>query len=215
MKRWVRSLLIVMLSVVALPPASVSAQPKASHPSGAYPSKTVRFIITFPPGGATDILARVLAQKLRDTMGQQFLIDNRIGAAGNMGAELAARAAPDGYTILMSTVGNAINASLSSTQTYDILRDFEAVSELASTSFMLVVHAGVAAANVKELVALAKSKPGALNYGSSGTGGPSHLSMELFKNATQLNIVHVPYKGSGPASADVAAGQIHMMFTGL
>ncbi len=202
--------LLVLASVA--PPSQ--GQGPVQRP-GDYPNRPIRFILPFPPAGGSDIFVRILGDKLTSALAQQIVLDNRAGAAGNIAAEIVARAAPDGYTLLMSTLGNAIYDSLTNKPTYDLRRDFDAVTQLTATSFMLVVNPSVPAASVKELVALAKAKPNSLNYGSSGVGGPSHLAMELFLNATQINAVHIPYKGSGPAMPALASGEIQMMFTGF
>jgi len=193
----------------------VHAQQGPARTAGSYPERPIRFMVSFPPGGGADVFARILGQKLSESLGQQVIIDNRAGAGGNIAAEIAARAAPDGYTMLQSTVGHSINASLVSKPTYDLIRDFSAVTQLAAVPFVLVVNPGVQAAGVKELVALARSKPATLNFASSGSGGPSHLAMELFKSATQISIEHVPYKGAGPASVDLVAGRVHLMFSAV
>ena len=205
------ALLILMLVCVA----ATHAQQRPVQRPGDFPNRPIRLMAPFPPSGASDIFVRILAQKLGAGLGQQIVIDNRPGAAGNIAAEIVARAAPDGYTLLLSTLGNALYASLASKPSYDLRRDFDAVTQLTSSSFMLFVNPSVPAASVKELVALAKAKPNSLNYGSSGIGGPSHLAMELFLSAAQISAVHVPYQGSGPAMPALASGEIQMMFTGL
>lgn len=204
-----------VLLVLACVATAAHAQQKPDQLAVAYPSKPIRFIVSFVPGGAADSFARILGQKLADVLGEQIVIDNRAGAGGNIAAEIASRAAPDGYTLLQSTVGHAINASLSSKPSYDLSRDFNAVTQLAAVPFLLVVNPSLPAATLKELVALAKARPGFLNYASSGNGGPSHLAMELFKSAAQINAQHIPYKGSGPATVDLVAGQVHMLFTAV
>lgn len=210
-RRPLRAALLV-LSCIA---AAAHAQSPPGHLPGGYPNRPIRFIVSFPPGGGADAFARILGQKLADVLGQQIVIDNRAGAGGNIAAEIAARAVPDGYTLLQSTVGHAINASLAGKPSYDLSRDFNAVVQLAAVPFLLVVNPSVQAATVKELVALAKARPGFLSYASSGSGGPSHLAMELFKSATQINAQHIPYKGAGPAAIDLVAGQVHMMFSAV
>ena len=210
-KSALRAALFVLASVAA---PTYGQQVPVQRP-GDYPNRPIRLVVPFPPAGATDIFVRILSDKLSEAFRQQVVIDNRAGAAGNLAAPIVARANPDGYTLLLSTLGNAIYASLTSNPAYDLRRDVDAVTQLTSSSFMLVVNPSVPAASVKELVALAKAKPNSLNYGSSGVGGPSHLSMELFLTAAQISAVHVPYKGSGPAMPALAAGEIQMMFTGL
>src|SRR5688572_6397251 len=176
-----------------------------------YPVRPIRFIVPFPPGGGADTLARILASQVAESVGQQVVIDNRAGAGGNLAGEIAARAAPDGYTILQTTVGHAIAMSLYQKLQFDLQRDFAPVTQLASTPFMLMVNPSLPATSVKELIVLAKAKP--LNYASSGNGGPSHLAMELFKSAAQIDATHIPYKGIAPATTDVMTGQVAMMFS--
>ena len=176
-----------------------------------YPARPIRFVVAFPPGGGADTLARILGSQVAERVGQQVVIDNRAGAGGNLAGEIAARAAPDGYTILQTTVGHAIAMSLYPKLQFDLLRDFAPVTQLASTPFMLMVNPSLPATSVNELIALAKSKP--LNYASSGNGGPSHLAMELFKSAAQIDATHIPYKGIAPATTDVITGQVAMMFS--
>lgn len=176
-----------------------------------FPSKPVRMIVAFPAGGGTDIVARIVGQKLTDTWGQQVVVDNRAGAGGIVGAELAARAQPDGYTVFLATTGNlAINPGLYSKLPYDTLKDFAPVTLVVALSFVLVAHPAVPANTLREVMALAKSKPGQLNYASGGSGTASHLGMELFKAMAGVNIVHVPYKGSAPALTDLLSGQVQL-----
>ena len=181
-----------------------------------YPSRPIRMIVAFPPGGGTDIVARMLAPRLGEALGQSVLVENRGGASGNIGTEFAAHAAPDGYTILMGNVApNAINASLFRNLAFDPVADFAPVSLVASTPNILVVHPSTAARSVGALVALAAANPGTLNYASAGLGSSSHLAGELFRAMTGANIVHVPYKGAGPAMADVLAGRVQLYFATL
>lgn len=177
-----------------------------------YPNKSIRFIVPFPPGGGADTMARIVGQSVSDRLGEQIVVDNRAGAGGNIAAEIAAKASPDGYTILQGNVAHAISASLYRKLNYHLVKDFAPVTELASIPFMLLVSPSVPASSVKELMALAKAKPDQLNYGSSGTGGPSHLAAELFKSMAGIEVRHVPYKGAAPASNDLIAGRIQMMF---
>ncbi len=178
-----------------------------------WPTKPVRLIVPYPPGGSADILARAIGQKLGDGLGQQVVIDNRPGAGTAIGAEATAKAAPDGYTILLGTVSShAINPALNPGLKFDPIRDFAPISLVASIPFALVVHPSLPAKSVKELVALAKSKPGALNYSSAGNGTSNHLAGELFKSMTGTFMVHIPYKGSAPALNDLIAGQVQLMF---
>lgn len=181
-----------------------------------YPSQPVRFVVPFAPGGTTDVLARLVGEKLSASLGQQFVIDNKPGAGGNIGTAQVAKAEPDGYTILMGTVGtHAINASIYPKLPYDPIKDFAPVTLVATVPNVLVVNLEVPASSVAELTALAKEKPGELNFASSGNGTSIHLSGELFKAMTGVDIVHVPYKGSGPAVVDLLGGQVQMMFDNL
>jgi len=190
-----------------------SAAPQASaQPSAAYPSKPIRLIVALPAGGPTDILARLIAQPLASNIGQPIVIDNRPGAGGNIGAEMVAKSPPDGYTLLMGTSGPlAINASLYSHIGYDPLRDFDPIILAASAPFVIVAHPAVPANNVKELIALAKAKPGQLNFGSV-PGNASHLATELFKYMAGVNMTLVPYKGAAQATTETIAGQIQLSF---
>jgi len=172
-----------------------------------YPSKPIRFVLPFPPGGGTDTLARIVGQKLGQDFGQTIVMDNRPGAGANIGADIAAHAPADGYTLLMGNVAHAVNVTLYRKLGYDLVKDFAPITLLASTPNILVVHPSVAAKSVQELIALAKSKPGQLNYASSGSGSSSHLAGELFKTMTGVNLVHVPYKGGGPAVTSLIAGE--------
>ena len=193
--------------------AIASATPLAAV-AQAYPAKPVRFIIPFPPGGATDILGRILGQKLGETLGQQFIVDNRGGASGNLGLELAAKAPPDGYTVTIGQAANlAINLSLMGKLPYDPVRDFTPITMIATSPNLLVVHPSLPVKSMKDLVALAKAKPGALNYASSGNGSPGHLAAELFKQIAGIQMTHIPYKGAGPALTDVVAGHAQLYFT--
>ena len=198
--------------IAALTVSSVLLAGPAAQAQG-YPAKPVRFIVPLAAGGSVDIAARALAQELSGTLGQQVVVDNRAGGGGNIGAELAARAAPDGYTMVMGSSSNfGVNPSLYRNLPYDAVRDFEPVSMVSFAPNTLVVHPAVPARSVKELVALAKAKPGTLNFGSSGTGGSPHLAGELFKMVTGADVQHIPYKGMGLALADVIAGHIQMSF---
>jgi tripartite-type tricarboxylate transporter receptor subunit TctC len=161
-----------------------------------YPSKPIRFIVPFPPGGATDTFARILGQKMTDSWGQQVVIDNRAGAGGNIAAELAAKSPADGYTIIIVGMSHAVNVSLYRKIAYDPVKDFAPITQVASVESFLVVHPSLPVKSVKELIALAKARPGQLNYGSGGNGAPGHLAGELFKMLTGINMVHVPYKGA-------------------
>ena len=177
-----------------------------------YPSRPVRVIVNFPPGAGTDIATRLVTAKLAEALGQQFLVDNRSGAAGNIGVELAARAAPDGYTLLTATAAAAISQTVFPRITFDLNRDFTPVAMLASAPFVLAVHPSVQAKSMQELVALAKAKPGQLSYATPGTGSSPHLAGELLKMQTGVDILHVPYKGMVPAVTDVMGGNVSIIF---
>lgn len=187
----------------------------AASTTPAYPAKPIRLIVPFAPGGGTDITARTIAQKLTERWGQQVVVDNRPGANGTIGMDLAAHAPADGYTLTMISASHSVNVSLFRKLPYDLIRDFAPITQATSQPYALVVHPSVPAKSVRELVALAKAKPGALNYGSSGTGGLSHLSGALFASLARINIAHIPYKGGNPAMTDVIAGQIQMLFSTL
>jgi tripartite-type tricarboxylate transporter receptor subunit TctC len=192
----------------------------ASLASGAaaaqtYPSKPIRIVVPFTPGGSTDILARSLGQKLNEAWKQPVIVENRPGAGGAIGAELVAKAAPDGYTLLMGHIGTlAVNPTFYPKLPYDAVKSFAPVALIASVPNVLVVHPSVPAKDVAELVALAKAKPGSLTYSTGGNGSAAHLAMEYFKLQTGTDIVHVPYKGAAPAVTDVVAGQVSMTMTG-
>jgi tripartite-type tricarboxylate transporter receptor subunit TctC len=181
-----------------------------------YPSRPIRMIVAYPPGGGTDIVGRFMAQKLTEQLGQNVVVDNRGGATGNIGTEMVARANPDGYTMLMGNVApNAINVSLFKTLPYDPVKDFAPVSLVAITPNILVVNPAVPVKTVKDLIGLAKAKPGTINYPSAGIGSSSHLAGELLRSLAGVDIVHVPYKGGGPALVDVLSGQMQIMFATL
>jgi len=181
-----------------------------------YPTKPVRLIIPFAPGGSNDILGRLIGAKLSETLGQQVVIDNRPGAGGSIGVELAARSAPDGYTLVIGHIGTlAVNPTLYRRLPYNPLKDFQPISMLAKVANIMVVHPSVPVKSVKELIALAKAKPGSLVYGSGGNGGAGHLATEYFKLMAKIDMVHVPYKGTGPAIVDLMAGQTHLVFAGI
>lgn len=198
-------LALVMLSIA---PVSAMAQ--------AYPSKPVRLIAPFPPGGTSDVVSRIVAQKLTDALGRQVIVENRGGASGTIGHELVAKSPPDGYTLLLTSMGALVtNQFLYKRLPFDPFNDFAPVSLLATAAQVLVVHPAVPARSVKELVALAKARPGQLNFGTGGKGTTQHIVAEVFKNATGINIVHVPYKGGGLAVADLVGGQIDMSFADM
>jgi tripartite-type tricarboxylate transporter receptor subunit TctC len=177
-----------------------------------YPSRPIRLIVPFPPGGANDILARILGQKLSETLGENVIVDNRAGASGIIGTELVAKAAPDGYTLLMTPNTIAIQPSLYEKLPFDAAKDFAPVSLVALVPNILIVTKSLPVSSVKELVALAKRHPGEVHFGSAGIGGSVHLAAELFKSMANVDIVHVPYKGGGPALIDLIGGHIEMLF---
>ena len=178
-----------------------------------YPAKTVRIIVPFAVGGIADTFARVIAQKLSDTYAQPFVVENRLGAGGNIGADLVAKSAPDGYTLVMGNIGtHAVNPYLSRNVPFDPLKDFAPIAHVLDAEGLLVVHPAVPVKSVAELIALAKSQPGKLSYASGGLGTTSHLAGELFKSMAGVEIVHVPYKGNSPAITDVMGGQVQMIF---
>jgi tripartite-type tricarboxylate transporter receptor subunit TctC len=196
--------------LAALSPTAIAAE------SAKYPSRPVRLVIPQSPGGPSDLIGRLTAQKLGENLGTTVVADNRAGAAGNVGCEIVARSAPDGYTLLLGPPGClAINPTLYPNLPFNPLRDFEPITQLEAGPQMLVVHPSVPAQSVKDLVALVKAKPSAFNFSSGGAGTPNHLASELFRNAAGLQMVHVPYKGTGPAIAAVVSGQVQMMIAGL
>ena len=178
-----------------------------------YPNKPVRIIVPFPAGAGADAVVRLFTPKLAEAAGQQFVVDNRAGAAGNIGAEAAARAPADGYTLLNAPASLASSQSMYKSLPFDLIKDFEPVAPLAQAPFVLALHPSVPVKSVKELIALAKSKPGLLTFASTGIGGTNHLSGELFKSLAGIDIVHVPYKGTAQAVPDLIGGQVTMMFT--
>src|SRR5918994_5767438 len=193
--------LILLLSVLAFPAAAQ------------YPNKPLRLIVPFAPGGSTDIFARLLAERAQGPLGQPVVVENRAGAAGNLGANEVVKAAPDGYTLLMATTGvMAINNSLYKNMTYDAAKDLEPVLFVASITNVLIVPPDSPAKNVSDLVAIAKKEPGKLSFASSGAGSSTHMSAELFKSLSGTDILHVPYKGSGQAMPDLMSGRVTMMF---
>jgi tripartite-type tricarboxylate transporter receptor subunit TctC len=201
------------MKIVRLAAAAAFAVFSAGAFAQAYPNKTVRMIVGFPPGGGTDIVARVIGAKLSEWWGQAVAVENRPGATGTIGADAVAKSVPDGYTLIMGHVNShAIAPNLFSKLPYDAIKDFSAVSYVGYVPNVLAVHPSVPAKSVKELVALLKSKPGQLNYASSGNGSTQHLAGEMFKQLTGTEIVHVPYKGSGDAIKDLLGGVVAMNF---
>ncbi|MBI4195330.1 MAG: tripartite tricarboxylate transporter substrate binding protein [Betaproteobacteria bacterium] len=181
----------------------------------AYPAKPIRLVVGFPPGGGVDINARLLAPKLNEYLGQQMIVDNRPGAGTNIANEHVAKSAPDGYTLLINTAAVAINMSLYKKVPYDTLRDFAPISIFSMSPNILVVHASVPVKSVKDLLALARRKPGALNFSSAGSGTTQHLTGELFKLRTGTDIVHVPYKGSAPSMTALISGEVDFSFANI
>ena len=205
-----------MLPLAALLAAtSVVAQTTSTGSGQAYPVRPVRVIVPFAAGGNTDITARAIGAKLSEVFGQQIVVENRPGGATNIGSELVAKAPADGYTILMGGATNAINMSTQAKPPYDTLRDFAPVILCVKGANVLSVHPSVPARNLKELIALAKARPGQLNFASSGLGSSNQMAGELFKMMANINIVHVPYKGNAPAMTDTMAGHVEMMFSGV
>lgn len=182
-----------------------------SAPAQSYPSKPLRLIVASSPGSGVDIVARLVAPKLSEMLKQQVIVDNRAGAGGNLGAALAARAAPDGYSLFMATPAHAISSSMPGKPGYDLMRDFTPVSLLTTGHYMLVVHPSVPAKSVRQLIALAKAQPGKLNYASAGNGNATHLAGELFNMMASVKTVHVPYKGGGHARTELLGGQVDFM----
>jgi tripartite-type tricarboxylate transporter receptor subunit TctC len=201
-----KSLKLLAGATLALATAAAFAQ--------TYPSKSIRLISPFAPGGGTDITARALAPKLQAALGQPVIVDNRGGAGGMVGVELAAKAPPDGYTIVIGTIGNiAVNPSLYSKMPYDPQKDLTPIGQVANALNVLVVHPSLPAKTVKEFIAIAKQRPGALNFGSSGPGATDHLAGEVFNVMAGVKMVHIPYKGGAPAMLDLVAGQVEIVFS--
>ncbi len=197
---------LILIAIAALAGAgSVYAQP--------YPSKSIRYVVPYAPGGSTDIVARVLALKLSEAMGQQVVVDNRPGAGGSIGADIVAKSPPDGYTMVTAVTGiMAINQFLYRKLPFDPEKDFAPVTQVGSLPLILVVHPSLPAKSVREFIAIAKAKPGQLNYGSSGVGTATHMTTELFKTMAGVDLVHIPYKGSGQVMGDVIGGQLALIF---
>lgn len=204
-----------MLLVTCLSTALVGASLPAVH-AQTYPVKTIRIVVPFPPGGFSDIFARVIGGKFNESWGQPVVIDNRTGAGGNIGTDIVAKSPPDGYTLVMGTVGtHAINSTLFSKLPYDPIRDFVAVAFVVDAEGLLTLHPSVPAKSLQELIALVKATPGELIYGSGGAGTTGHLAGEIFKTMAKVDIPHVPYKGNVPAITDLLAGQTSMVFATL
>ena len=184
-------------------------------PAQDWPAKPIRMIVPYPPAGGTDVVARVLTEPLAAELGQPIVIENKGGAAGNLGTDIAAKATPDGYTFLFTLSSHTINPKLYDKLPFDVERDFVPIGRAASIPQLIAVHPSVKANNIQELIALAKSQPGKLSYASVGTGSPSHIAGELFKLKTGIDMVHIPYKGGGPAVTDAIGGQVPVLFVSM
>src|SRR5437660_145422 len=202
-----RMFLASAVAAAALPAASRLAQAQA------WPSRPVRIVVGFPAGGATDIQARLMGQWLSERLGQQFIIENRAGASGNIGTEAVAKAPADGYTLLQVVTPHAINAALYTNLNFDFIRDIAPVIAVARLAYVVVVHPSLPAATIPELIAYAKANPGKINYGSAGPGTPQNIACELFKMMTGVNLVHVPYRGGAPAITDLVGGHLQVIFS--
>ena len=201
-------------AVAALPLVLLSTAAFAQLSATAWPTKPIRWISPFAPGGGADITSRIIAQKLGPALGHQILVDNRGGAGGNIGVDLAAKSPPDGYTLVLGTIGPiAINVSLYKKLSFDPVKDLLPVTQAANALNVLVVHPSLPAKTVKDVIAIAKARPGELSFGSSGPGATDHLAGELFKTLTGVNMVHVPYKGGAPAMLDLMSGQVQTVFS--
>jgi len=195
--------------------SAISAAQNASRQSESFPQRPVRWIAPFPPGGAADIVSRLLGQKLTEAWGQQIVVDNRPGAGGNVGTELAARAAPDGYTVVLVPATFTTYPSLTKKPAYDPLKDFLPITLVSYSPLVLVVNPSLPVKGVQDLISLVKAKPGKFNYASSGIGASAHMAAELFKSMTKTNIVHVPYKGQPQAIFDLISGRVQIMFPNI
>jgi tripartite-type tricarboxylate transporter receptor subunit TctC len=195
--------------------ATLAASASLGVLAQAYPTKPVKIIVPFAPGGPADIYARAVGEKLQSALGQPFVIEDKPGGGSIVGTDQVAKSAPDGYTLLMMSNTHTVNESLVPTRPFELMRDFVPIAPVNYSDLVLVIHPSVPANNLKEFIALAKSKPGALNYASSGTGTPYHMAGELFKHMAGVDIVHVPYKGSSGARTDILGGQVQMMFDAI
>ena len=211
MRTWQRCyvpiVIVIVITIVTLAAAPTQAQD--------YPARSIRVVLPFAPGGGTDILARVLSQRLQESMGQTVLVDNRAGAGGNIGAEIVAKSAPDGYTLLFTTSALAANVTLYPKLAFDPRRDLIALSQIGSVPALLTVHPSVPVKTVKDLVALSKATKGGINFGSNGTGTTSHLAGAMFQQVTGAAMVHIPYKGAAPAVNALMGGETEMAFPGV
>jgi tripartite-type tricarboxylate transporter receptor subunit TctC len=206
--RFSRSVLAALIACITAFPGIVLGQ--------GYPNKAVKYVVPFPPGGTTDTLARIMSPKLTEALGQQVIVDNRAGAGGNIGSDVVAKSAPDGYTILGGTISShAINVSLYANMPYDPVRDFVPITLIGTNANVLIVHPSDPANSVADLIARAKADPGKVTFASAGGGTSQHLSGEMFKSMAKIDITHIPYKGSAPAITDLMGGQVTMMFDTL
>ena len=200
-------------TLTALIAVAANAQTPSTSSVQTFPTKSIRIIAPFPPASVADVLARPIAQKMNEAWGQPVIVDNRTGAAGNVGSEVVAKAPPDGYTLLLGTIGtNAINAALYSKMPYNVRTDFAPITLVANAYLLLVMHPSVPVRTVKEVIALAKAQPGKLNYGSAGAGTTPHLAGEMFKHLTGVSMTHVAYKGSPQSAIDLMAGRLDLIF---
>ena len=197
---------LIFTALAALPCAALAQ---------AYPTKPIRVIVPFAPGGVADVVGRTITPRLSEALGQQILVDNRGGAGGTLGTAIGAKSPPDGYTLILPAASHATTPGLYKKLPFDPVKDFAGVSQLVTVPYLLVIHPSLPAKTVKEFIALAKSKPGELTYGSAGNGSSNHLAGELFKSMSGANIVHIPYKGSAPAMADLLGGHIPFMFDAI
>ncbi len=203
----------IMLRTTFAFTAAIAAQAALAQAPDSFPNRPLRLIIPYAPAGATDIVGRIVAQKLTERLSQQVLVDNRPGAGAIIGSEILAKSAPDGYTMMSANIAHGANPYLHKKLPYDTVKDFAPVTLMVVVPMVLIVHPSLPARSVPEFVALAKAKPGQLTYGTAGIGSANHLAMELFKISTGTNIIHIPYKGGGPAVVDLVAGQITAMFS--
>ncbi|MDN4017911.1 Bug family tripartite tricarboxylate transporter substrate binding protein [Zwartia panacis] len=204
-----KKIMLCAVSIATLLSSSlVGAQTTAQSAAQAFPNKPIRFVVPFPPGGGNDILARALAPKMSEILGQQVVIDNRAGAGGNIGADFVAKSPPDGYTIVIASNQVTMNPWIYSKLPFDIAKDFAPVAQVASVPMLLAIHPEVPATNLKEFIALAKAKPGSLNYSTPGLGTPQHIAFEVFNFDAGVKVTHVPYKGTSPSIVDLIGGQV-------
>jgi len=204
MRRWILGLLFALAALADVSPLFAQAT--------GYPARPIRLIVPYSPGGVADLLSRIVAQRLGPIYKQQIIIDNRPGSGGHVGGDITAKSAPDGYTIVLATIAHNAAYAMYSKLSYDPAKDLQPVILLAESQGVLVVHPSLPVRSVKEFLALARARPGDLNYGSAGPGSATHMAAELFKMVAKVNLTHIPYKGSGPAMIDLIGGQIHLMF---